>query len=220
MTVGHVGADDEKQVRAIEVLIRARRSVGTEGELVAAAGAGHAQAGIGFYVVGADETLGQLVDQVLGFQRHLPRHVERQCIGAVAIECVAQPAGRLADGLVHGNAHRISLAFLAQVGMFHPPRLGDGLATGGAFGAEPAGVGRVGLVAADLDDPVVFHLHDDAAAHTTIGTHTAYGFACHPRPSNLLPAVADAGNKKGAMRPTVRKNGGHTAPLSYACNQR
>ncbi|MCY1441757.1 hypothetical protein D9M71_580910 [compost metagenome] len=138
----------------------------------------------------------------------------------MAIEGVAQSVGRLADGFIHGNAHRIAAAFLAQVGMLHPPRLGDGLAAGGAFGAEPAGVGRVGLVAADLDDPVVFHLHDDAAAHTTIGTHTAYGFACHPRPSNLLPAVTDAGNKKGAMRPTVIKNGGHTAPLSYACNQR
>ena len=44
MAVGHVGADDEEDVRVIEVLIRPGRAVGAQGELVAGARARHAQA--------------------------------------------------------------------------------------------------------------------------------------------------------------------------------
>ncbi|MNF38643.1 hypothetical protein D3C84_195980 [compost metagenome] len=199
MTVGHVGADHEEQVRVIEVVIRAGRPVGAEGQFVAAAGAGHAQAGIGFDVRGADKTLGQFVDQVLRLQRHLPGHIEGQGIGTVGIQNVAQSGGCLVDGVVHRHAHRVAIALLAQVGIFHAPRLGNRLPAGGAFGAQTAGIGRMGLVASHLDHAVVFDLHDDAAAHTAIGTHAAYGFTCHLRPLDLLPALAEPGNKKGAM---------------------
>ncbi len=44
MTVRHVGADHEEQIRVIEVLIRPRWPVRAERELVTAARAGHAQA--------------------------------------------------------------------------------------------------------------------------------------------------------------------------------
>ncbi|CUI29459.1 Uncharacterised protein [Achromobacter ruhlandii] len=46
MAVGHVGADHQEQVGAVDVLVRARRGVGAQRQLVAAAGAGHAQARI------------------------------------------------------------------------------------------------------------------------------------------------------------------------------
>ncbi|CUI77137.1 Uncharacterised protein [Achromobacter xylosoxidans] len=72
MAIGHVGPDHQEQVGAVDVLVRAGRSVGAQRLLVAAGGAGHAQPRIRFNVVGADEALGQFVGQVLGLDRHLP----------------------------------------------------------------------------------------------------------------------------------------------------
>ncbi len=180
MAVGHVRADHEEQLGTVEVLIGTRWPVGAKRQFVAAARAGHAQARVGFDVGGTHEALGQFVDQVLGFQRHLARHVEGQRIRPVGIEGVAQAGSGFADGLIHGNAHRVVIACLAHVGIFHAAGVGDGLAAGGALGAQAAEVGGVGLVADHLDHFVVLDLHDDAAAHATIRAHAAHVLVCHP----------------------------------------
>src|SRR5690242_21225305 len=44
-SVGHVRADDQEHVRPVEVLVGAGRAVRAERQLVAGAGAGHAQPG-------------------------------------------------------------------------------------------------------------------------------------------------------------------------------
>jgi len=116
----------------------------------------------------------------------LSGHVERQRIGAVTVEDMAQTAGGFADGGVHGDPHRVVIALLTQVSVFHAPGLGDGLAARSAFGAQAANVGRVGLVADHLDHLIVFHLHHDAAANATIRTHATYALVCHPSPSKLF----------------------------------
>ncbi|MND65824.1 hypothetical protein D3C80_572080 [compost metagenome] len=123
----------------------------------------------------------------------------------MGIKDVAQSSGGFADGLVHGDPHRVSITLLTQVGVFHPARLGDGLAAGVAFGAEPTEVGRVGFVAGDLDHQVVFDLHDDAATHATIGTDTAYGFVCHPRPSNICQHLTNPKTKKAPCNPPLKR---------------
>ncbi|MNU89363.1 hypothetical protein D3C71_791990 [compost metagenome] len=204
VTVGHVGTDHEEQIGAVEVFVGARWPVGTQRELVAAARAGHAQARVGLNVVGADKTLGQFVDQVLRFQRHLSRHIKGQCIRPVEVEDVTQSARRFAYGLVHGNPHRVAVTRLAQVSVFHPAGVGNRLPAGRTLGAESAKVRRVRLVSGDLDHPVAFDLHDDAAAHTTIGAHTAYGFVGHPRPSKLCQLIGPETQKAPCGPPSKR----------------
>ncbi|MNF67630.1 hypothetical protein D3C84_494500 [compost metagenome] len=123
----------------------------------------------------------------------------------MGIKDLAQPSGRFTDRFVHGDSHRVSIALLAQIGIFHPARLGNGLAAGIAFGAESTEVGRVGLVAGDLDHQVVFDLHDDAATYPTIGTYAAYGLVCHPRPSNLCQHLTDPKTKKAPCNPPLKR---------------
>ncbi|MNN39588.1 hypothetical protein D3C81_1536350 [compost metagenome] len=94
-------------------------------------------------MAGTNEALGQFVGQVLGFQGHLPGHIEGDGVGAVGFEHPAQAAGGVADGFVHGGAHRVAAALVAQVGVLHAPGVGDGLGTGVALGAEAAEVGGV-----------------------------------------------------------------------------
>ncbi len=71
MAIGHVGADYQKHVGVVEVLIRARRTIRSQRQLVARARTRHAEPRVGFDLVGADEPFGQLVGQVLGLDRHL-----------------------------------------------------------------------------------------------------------------------------------------------------
>ncbi|MNP34005.1 hypothetical protein D3C76_1272710 [compost metagenome] len=113
----------------------------------------------------------------------------------MAVENAAQAAGGLVDGLVHGDPPGVAVARLAQEGAFHPAGVGNRLPAGRALGAQPSRVGRVGLVTGDLDHPVAFDLHDDAAAHATIGTHAFYRSARH----NLFPAR----NEKAPCRPPL-----------------
>ncbi|MCY1218672.1 hypothetical protein D9M72_306210 [compost metagenome] len=195
VAVGHVGAGHQEEVGLVEILVGAGRPVGTEGELVATAGAGHAQPRVGFDVAGADEPLGQFVGQILGLQGHLPGHIEGNGIRTVGVEQLAQAPGSVVDGLVDAAAHRVAAALVAQVGVLHAARVGQRLGAGVALGAEAAEVGRVGLVAAHLDHTVVRHLHDDAAADTAIRTHASH---CLVRHIHYL-----AQKRKSAMPPTV-----------------
>ena len=110
MAVGHVRADDEEQVGAVEVGVRAGRPVGAERLLVAGAGAGHAQPRVGLDVHGAQEALGQLGGQILRLDRHLAGHVERDRVGAVLVDDRAQPSARLGDRVVDRRGHRLVAA--------------------------------------------------------------------------------------------------------------
>ncbi|MCY1408898.1 hypothetical protein D9M71_242300 [compost metagenome] len=195
VTVGHVRTADEEQVGAVEVLVGAGRRVGTERELVAAAGAGHAQARVGLDLVGADETLGQLVDQVLRLQRHLPGDIKGEGVRPVLVEDGAQAGGGGGDGFVNRRLQRVVAALVAQVGVFHPPRFGKRLVAGAALGAQAAEVARMALVTRHLHHAVVRDLHDDPAADAAIGTHAFYRSARH----NLFPAR----NEKAPCRPPL-----------------
>ncbi len=135
MAVGHVGADDEEQVGLVEVLIGTRRPVGAQRQLVAAAGAGHAQARIGFDMLGADEALGQLVGQVLRLQRHLARNIKGNGVGAMPLQDRLQATRRLANRKVKRHRQLLAGRPVADIGPFHAARLGDRLAAGVALGA-------------------------------------------------------------------------------------
>ncbi|MDT4832092.1 hypothetical protein FQZ97_656330 [compost metagenome] len=181
VAVGHVGADDEEHIGLVEVLIGAGRAVRTQRQLVAAAGAGHAQARVGLDLVAAEVALDQLVGQVLGFQRHLPGHVQGDGVRAVLVENGAQARGRGGDGFGHGRTYRLARTLAAQVGVLHAPGLGERLVAGAALGAQAAEVGRVLFVAGHLDHLAASHLHDDAAADAAVGTHTPNASVRHTR---------------------------------------
>ena len=169
MAVGHVGADDEEQVRPVHVLIGPGRPVRAERQLVARSRARHAQTRVGLDVVGADETLGEFVGEILRFERHLAGDVKAQRVRAVRVADRAEAAGGLGDGVVDGDSHEIADALVVDIGAVEPAGRLDGEGARRAFGAEAAEVGGVVLVAADLDDRVVLDVQLHTAAHAAIG---------------------------------------------------
>ncbi len=185
MAVRHVRADDEEQVGGVEVGVGAGRAVGAQGLLVSGAGAGHAQPGVRLDVHGAQIALGQFGRQVLGLQRHLPGHVQRDGVGAVGVEMARSRRPGFGDRLVHRHRCGLSTARAAdQCGGQPVVGRGHQLGVGGALGAQPAEVGGVQLVAADLRDDGQpgarirggAHLH--AAAHSAVGARGAGGAGC------------------------------------------
>ncbi len=107
VAVGHVGADHEEQVGAVEVGVGARRPVGAERLLVAGPRAGHAQPRVGLQMYRAQEALGQLGRQVLRLQRHLAGHVDRDRVGPVLVDDRAQPAAASAIAVVDRRGDRL-----------------------------------------------------------------------------------------------------------------
>ena len=153
MAVGHVGADDEEQVGAVEVGVGAGRPVGTERLLVSGARAGHAQPGVRLDVHGAQETLGQLVGQILRLDGHLTGHVERDRVGSVLVDDGPQPSARFGDRVVDRHGHGFVAARRPQQRRLQPPVVGGHhLGVRRALGAQPAEVGGVQLVAGHLRD--------------------------------------------------------------------
>lgn len=196
MAVGHVGADDEEGVRPVEVLVRSGRSVGTERELVAAAGARHAQARIGFDLVRPQEALGQLVRQVLGLQGHLAGDVQRQRVGTVRVEDRPQTPGRLGDGRLHRGGSGPGAPLAADQRGGQPAGRGQHVGVRRALGAQAPGVRRVPLVAGGLGHrtaPVAARgdVQDDPAPDAAVGAHRTHllsGRGLRPR---LPSATAD-----------------------------
>ena len=162
MAVGHVRADDEEQVGAIEVGVGTGRAVGAEGLLVAGARAGHAQPRVRLDVHGAHEALGQFGGQILRLDGHLARHVQRDSVGAVLVDDRAQPPACLGDGVVDGRGHGFVAAGGPQQRRRQPAVVGGHhLGVRGALGAQPAEVGGVQLVPG--------HPRDDRAARRGVG---------------------------------------------------
>ncbi|MNV35247.1 hypothetical protein D3C71_1266880 [compost metagenome] len=72
------------------VVVAGGRRVGPQGLLVARHGAAHAQARVGVDVVGADQALGQLVEDVVVLGEQLAAHVKAHGIGAVVLDGVCE----------------------------------------------------------------------------------------------------------------------------------
>ena len=182
VALGHVRADDEEHVGVVDVVVAAGRPVGAERQLVAAAGAGHAQPRVGLDVGGADEALGQLVGEVLRLRRHLPRDVQRDGVGAVLVEHAAQPGGGPRDRRVGADRHGLGAAVVAGEAGRHPARRGEHLGARHALRAQAAGVGRVLRVAGGPggDAPTVGIAADvqhDAAADAAVRALGAHGLS-------------------------------------------
>ena len=78
-----VAADDEDAARMVDVVITGRRRVRTQRLLVPRHRAAHAQAGVAVDVVGAYQTFGELVEDVIVLRQQLPGDVKPHRIRAV-----------------------------------------------------------------------------------------------------------------------------------------
>ncbi len=184
---GRVAARDEQALRQREVFIAGRRCVRAQRGLVARDGAAHAQAGIGVDVVGADQSLGQLVEDVVVLGEQLARHVEPDRIGAVRLDDVRELSGGHAQRGIPADGSRRLAALCAVQRREQAGLQGDGLRGGevqrGSLGAEAAEIGGVGGVAAHAGDPAVGGFDDDAAAGAAVG---AGGFCFFVHGGGLL----------------------------------
>lgn len=200
MAVGHVRADHEEGVGAVEVLVGAGRPVRAQRELVAGAGARHAQAGVGLDPVRPYEALRQLVGEVLRLQRHLPGHVEGQGVGTVLVEDRPQPPGDRRDRRVHVRFHGLDAALGTDERGRGPPGGGHHVGAGRALRAEPSEVRRVELVPGGLPGRapaggrIPACLEHDAAADSAVGADRPYALRLRirhrhrdsfPRPAGL-----------------------------------
>jgi hypothetical protein len=73
-----------------DVVVAGRRRIGAERGLVARDRAAHAQARVGVDVVGADQALGELVEDVVVLGKELAGDVERHRVGAVLRDDVSE----------------------------------------------------------------------------------------------------------------------------------
>ena len=73
MRFSGVGSDEDQQVGGVDIFHPYRDVINSEGFLVSDDGAGHAGAGVGVAVGGADKPFGEFVGDVVVFVEHLPR---------------------------------------------------------------------------------------------------------------------------------------------------
>ena len=120
MGVGGIRPGDENHPRVVDVFITAGRRIGAQGRLVAGHRGRHAQARIGVDVVGADQPLGQLVEDVVVLGGELAGDIEAHRIRPVFAndggECVCRMVERRvpAHPLARGGALRAQFGTRAR----------------------------------------------------------------------------------------------------------
>ena len=155
MRPGGVRARDEQQSRVVDVLVARRRRVGAERLLVAGDRARHAQARIGVDVVGADQALGELVEDVVVLGEELARDVERDAVRAVRAMQSREAIGEMVERF-RPTRSRTRLAAPRphqRMRRPHAHRRGPrGEVQRRALAAQPAEVGRMVGIAAHAGD--------------------------------------------------------------------
>ncbi len=125
-----IGPGNEHALGVLQIVVARRRCVCAQGLFVARHGAAHAQARVGVDVVGADQALGQLVEDIVVLGQQLARHVETHRVRAMGLQGLGKgargPVQRIAprDGMGH------SAALGAQQGLQQPGLARDGGAGG------------------------------------------------------------------------------------------
>ena len=110
VTPCRVGANENQKIGFVQILIAAGYGVGAEGPAMARDRGGHAQARIGIDVGTADETLHQLVGDVIILGQQLSGKIERDGSGAVARNDVAEPMRDVVERIRPGDPLHRALA--------------------------------------------------------------------------------------------------------------
>ena len=172
MRPGGIRPGDQQAVGMGDVLVGTRRRVGAQRGLVAGHGGAHAQARVGVDVVGADQSLGQLVEDVVVLRHELAADVKGDAVGAV----LADGAGEFLRGMVERGvpAHPFTrCGLLAAQFRMHQALRHDlrrhGQVQRAALGAQAPEVGRMLGVAAHAGDAGRVVFDDYAAADAAVG---------------------------------------------------
>jgi hypothetical protein len=205
---GHVAAADVDRVGPGDVVVAGRRRIRTQRGLVSGNGTAHAQPRVGVDVVGAQQSLGELVEDVVVLGQQLAADVQANGIRPVLGMHLGQalgharqrlvPPGALPGSATLGPTHRVQCA-----GGLHQLRLGRQV-QGLAFAAQAAEVRRVRRVALHADDGVAAAFDHDAAADPAIragGSRLAeFG---HGR-VRVQPSVASSMRSRCTASPSTR----------------
>ena len=141
MAPGGIGADQDQKIGGFEILIAARNGVAAERALVARHARRHAQPGIGVDVGGADEALGELVDDVIVLGQNLAGDIEGHRIRPMLADDSAKTVRDMIEC-------RIPARFLpVDDGSQQPPFEADGLGQRRAFPAQPPEIGGMQRIA-------------------------------------------------------------------------
>ena len=177
-----VGAGDEDDLGLKDVRVAARRRVGAERLFVAGDGRRHAQPRIGIDVVGADQPLGQLVEDIVVLGHQLAGNVEGHRIRAVGANGVGEAFGGFVERLVPVEplttaAHDAApFRVLQTIGEF------SSLSESRTLGAQAPAVGGVVRVTASVGDRSVLGFYDNAATDAAVTTG-GFDLSVHEVPS-------------------------------------
>jgi hypothetical protein len=199
MRPGEVAACDEDEVGIGEIVVARGWRVGAERGLVARDRARHAQPRVGVDVVGAEQSLGELVEDVVVLGQQLAGDVQADRVGTVSVHRIYDPVRQQACRIVPRD--RLGRRTTPRAPhRAHQTRLRGDVrrrrqVQRAALGAQPAEVGRVIGVAAHVDDRRALGADQHAAADAAIRARRAR----LARP--LLRLVRDnAGDGHGALR--------------------
>jgi hypothetical protein len=156
MRNGRIGAGNQQAVGEGDVLVAAGWGIGPERLLVAGDRRGHAQARVGVDVVGADQTLGQLVEHIVVFGQQLPGNVEGNAVRPMRGDDFGKAVGGMIEGRIPADALSRLSALPTQFGMQQAVIRTRRQMQSGALGAQTTEVGRMLGIATHTDDPVAF----------------------------------------------------------------
>ena len=167
MAPGGIGADQHDEVGLLQILVAAGHGIGAEGARMSGDRRGHAQARIGVDIGGADETLHQLVGDVIVLGQKLAGDIERDRVGPVRGDGRGEGVGDRIERRVPGCTGAVDFRFQDAA------RQADRLAERRAFHAEAAAIGGMLGIAGDGQRPVA-QACQHAAADAAIGTGGAH----------------------------------------------
>ena len=164
----HVRADDQKPIRAVQVLIGAGRTIRAQGEFVTAGRTRHAQARIGVDVVRAQKSLGQLAREVLRFHGELAGNIERDRVRPMFGNDSRQALTNLGQREAQGKLLTAQIPPFPRVSKDQPIGRGQRLGARNALRAKPAEIGGMLLVANDFIDAAAADLQNHATTNPAI----------------------------------------------------
>src|SRR4029077_1159827 len=127
MTVGGVGADQEKAVGDIEVSIRQRWAVGSERFSITRCSRSHAQPGVGVEIIRAEKAFGELVANVVLLGGELAGPVKRHCVRTVGGDNGAKALCEKFNRHIPRYPRKRTFLTLSDLGVEQPIRSGKGL---------------------------------------------------------------------------------------------
>ena len=215
MVVGDVRADQQDDVGALEVLVRAGRTVAAEGPLVAGDGAGHAERRVAVVVARAEAELHQLAERVELLGDELPGADDADGVRAVLLPgsprnspTIVPSASSQLDALAARRSRAEQRIARARVGVHRV------VLESPSGQSMPALTGMI-RVAAHADGAAVLHADEHAAADRAVAAgrrHPAIGNPARGRVAGRLGSCA-VGVLLGARVEAERASQAHAASL-------